>query len=383
MTIAETIQTLEGCKIERIDTIPVSVPVRSGTGLKQGYSDYVLVRLESADGLTGIGEASVHPSWSGETQAGCMALVQQFLAPRIEGMSPFSIELIAARMNAAVVGNPFAKAAVEMACLDMAGKALGRPVWDLLGGQVRERAEVRYVVGHLAPAEAAIEAQRGIDLGFRTIKVKVGPDPAVDLARVRAVREAIGPSVKLTVDANGRWDVVSAVEAIRRFEVAGLEVSLVEQPVPREPWGLMREVKLATGARLIADESCFSLSDAYALARDGAADVLSIYPGKNGGLLATKKIAAVAEAAGLTCLIGSNLELGIATAAMIHLALSTPVVRGDRHAHDVLGPLYHNADVVKRSPTIVDGFAELPPGPGLGVELDPDAVREFGGNVNG
>jgi muconate cycloisomerase len=139
----------------------------------------------------------------------------------------------------------------------------------------------------------------------------------------------------------------------------------------------MAEVKRSVGVPIVADESAFDLPQAHSLAAAGAADVFSIYAGKGGGIEGARKMAVAAEAAGLECTVGSNLELGIASAAMIHLAISTPAVHPKRVPCDIIGPLYYGFDMLTPPLPIREGFAYPLEGPGLGVELDDEMVERF------
>src|SRR5262249_5102711 len=168
---------------------------------------YVLVRLTDDAGRTGLGEASVTAVWSGETQAGTLAMIREVLAPLVVGADPFDVEWIARRMERAAFGNSFARAAVERALLDLQGKILGVPIYKLLGGRNTNADGIRlkFVVGAVEAEVAAQRARRMVDAGWTAIKVKVGrhEHPRIDIERLRAVREAIGPGVFLSVDANG------------------------------------------------------------------------------------------------------------------------------------------------------------------------------------
>jgi muconate cycloisomerase len=225
------------------------------------------------------------------------------------------------------------------------------------------------------PDCAAQIAAQYVQLGFDVIKVKVGFDLVGDVCRVRAVREAIGPDVKLTVDANMGWDVPTAIAALRQLEDA--QLLFAEQPVRHDDPRWMAEVRRSVGVPIMADESVFTLSDALRVLREGAADILSVYPGKNGGLLNTLKIVGVAEAAGALCSIGSNLELGVGSAAMIHAAAAMGGIASERYPGDIIGPLYHEDDVLRQPLDIRPGVVRVPEGPGLGVDVDWDTVERL------
>jgi muconate cycloisomerase len=336
---------------------------------------YMLVRVADDAGRVGLGEASVTCVWSGETQAGAIALVREVLAPLVVGADPFDTEWIGRRLDRAAFGNSFAKAALEMALLDLQGLTLGVPVYKLLGGRDAPSAEggrgirLKFVIGAVEPDLAAQRAQRMVERGWKAIKVKVARqgDPRVDAERLAAVRQAIGPDVLLTVDANGGYTVDQAVRAAALFEK--LDVALFEQPTRRGDHAAMAEVRRRSGIPVMADESVFTPQDALEVIRAGAADVLSLYPGKHGGVRATRDIARLAEAAGIPCTIGSNLEREVATAAMAHVTVSTPNIRCERFPGDLIGPVYYEAPLTREPLRYAADRLFVPEAPGLGVLL--------------
>src|SRR5262245_27484577 len=314
---------------------------------------YVLVPITDDSGRTGLGEASVTSVWSGETQAGTIALINEVLAPLLVGADPFDVEWLCRRMDRAVFANSFARGAVEMALLDLQGQTLGVPVYRLLGGRADGGGEptgirLKFVVGAVEPDVAAQRALRMVQRGWRAIKVKVGrhPQPQADVDRLKAVREAIGPDVWLSVDANGGYTVAQAVWVAARLEP--LNVVLFEQPTRRGDHAAMAEVRRRSGIPVMADESLFTPQDALEVVRAGAADVLSLYPGKHGGIRATQAIAKIAEAAGIPCTIGSNLEREVATAAMAHVTVCTANIQCERFPGDLIGPVYYERPLSRR-----------------------------------
>jgi muconate cycloisomerase len=160
-------------------------------------------------------------------------------------------------------------------------------------------------------------------------------------------------------------------------ELRPCRLLFAEQPVPADDPEVLAEVRRGTTTPIMADESVFTLSDAWLLARCRAADILSVYPGKHGGIAAALEIAHVARAAGLACSIGSNLELGIGTAAMLHVAAASPAIDSRRYPADLIGPLYHDADLLTQPLELGPEFARVPDGPGLGVELDEKQLERY------
>jgi len=275
-----------------------------------------------------------------------------------------------------VANNPFTKSAVEMALWDIAGKAAGKPVYELLGGKVREYVPTKFSVSGRPPAEAAAIATWAREQGFTKMKVKVGIDPDGDVARVAAVRRAAGPQAHIGVDANGGWataDVAIPVIAWLRED----DIQFVEQPVPAEDIFGLAMVGARSGLPVVADESCYKLPDARALFQAGAADALSIYVGKAGGIGPARDIARFAGSVGLSCTIGSNLELGIGSAAMTHVALATSGVTAETYACDIIGPLFYEDDILVEPLPIKGGEARVHEKAGLGVELDDAKVEKY------
>ncbi|MCC6511273.1 MAG: mandelate racemase/muconate lactonizing protein [Pirellulaceae bacterium] len=367
-------------KITRVETIPVCVPLKKGMTAKTAHgehvtSPYVIVRVHTDEGLVGLGEATISGLWSGETQAGSVAAINHYIEPAILGKDPRDISAIRRAMDFVIKLNPFTKAAVEMAMWDIAGKAAQVPVYQLLGGKVRDAIRIKLVVWARDLEGSRLMAQQHLALGVSCIKVKTGLDPLTDIARVRAVRETIGPDMPLTIDSNCGWTIQQAKHCLR--ELADCNLLLAEQPIPAgDPAGLA-EVRQSTTIPIMADESVFTLQDAWHLTTHRAADILSIYPGKHGGLAGTAEIVAVAKAAGLRCTIGSNLELGIGTAAMLHVAAAFPEIDTDSFPADTIGPFYHDHDLITQSLDLGPPYAQVPTGIGLGVQLDEEQLKQF------
>jgi L-Ala-D/L-Glu epimerase len=365
--------------ITAIDAEPISGRIQRDLAIVSSLGEhvagqYVLVRVHDDAGRTGLGEASVTSVWSGETQAGTIALIRDVFAPLLIGADPFDTEWISRRLDRAAFGNSFAKAALEMALLDLQGQALGVPIYKLLGGhqpeaQARTGIRLKFVVGAVEPELAAQRAHRIVKLGWHAIKVKVGrhEHPQVDVDRLRAVRDAIGPDHWLAVDANGGYTVEQAVWVASRLEK--LNVELFEQPTRRGDHRAMVEVRRRSAIPIMADESVFTPQEALEVVRHQAADVLSLYPGKHGGIRATQAIAKLAEAAGLPCTIGSNLEREVATAAMAHVVVCTANLQCERFPGDLIGPVYYEQPLSTQPLRYQADRLWVPEGPGLGVRV--------------
>ncbi len=365
--------------ITAVETYPVRIALKpkyqmiTSLGVHD-VSNYVLVRVLTDNGMEGVGEATVSALWSGETVWGCQAVIRHVLAPAVIGADPCDQADIDRRLDSVCRHNWFAKSAIEMACWDLHGKAAGKPVYELLGGPHRPLAiRCRFSMGAYDPERARQRAAELVEEGFDTIKVKVGTDPDVDIDRVRTVREVIGPDRKLMIDANCGWDVDTAIRCIRALEDCNLW--LVEQPTPDGDYEGLARVRRETAPLVMADDICFDLSHARHLIRHEACDVISVYPGKNGGIHKSQQIARLAADHGVACSIGSNLEYDVATAAMGHLIVGTRNLQIEDYPGDVLGPAYHVASVAKNPISIEGPVTTISDAPGLGVTVDWEMVR--------
>ena len=360
-------------KITHVEAIPVRVPrpqpFQSSLGTHQA-SENAVVLIHTDAGLTGIGEAS--SIWDrrgrGESEA-----INGLLADVLCGLDPRRIREIADRMDQLLHRSFPAKAGIEMALYDLVGKACDVPVYQLLGGQVRDRVLLSHSLSMGDPEAIAAQAQSLVAQGYKTLKAKIGRDLRADLAVLAAVRGAIGNEIVLRVDANMGWS--SAKEAVRSIEaISDFDLELVEQPLAADDLEGLRFVRERVSLPIMADESVWTPADALNCVRHQAVDVFNVYVSEAGGLGAAARIFAIAEAARLPCIIGSMPELGIGTAAQAHLAFAMPNLG---YASDVNGCVYHSGDVIREKLPIADGYILPPAGPGLGVTLDEDALAEY------
>jgi len=365
-------------KITRVRTVsvwgrrrrPYGMVTRTALGAA-AVSDYTIVFVDTDAGITGIGEVC---SVFKRRGAALRADVDHCLAPAVLGEDPFRIAHLVQKMDQALDGVEEGKAGIEMALWDILGKALNTPVYNLLGGKVRERVPLSYSIPFGTPEQMAGLAGERVKAGHKTIKVKVGSeDGPRDIAAVKAIRDAIGPDIKLRVDGNMGWPTAKhAIRMIRAMERWDLE--LVEQPLPAHDLDGMAEVRRNIGVPLMADESIRNPRSAMEVIRRGAADIANVYVTEAGGLLNAMRIFAMCEAAGMPCMIGSMPEFGIGTAAQIHLGVAMTNLGPDS---DTCGVLYHEEDLLAKPLRIEDGFSYPPEGPGLGVEIDRDVFERW------
>jgi L-alanine-DL-glutamate epimerase-like enolase superfamily enzyme len=367
-------------KITRLETIPVCVPLKPGLTTKTAHgehvdSPYVIVRVHTNEGLTGLGEATLSPRWSGETSPGCVAVIQGLFAPLLIGQDPLNITAANANMNSALRNNPFTKAAVEMALWDLAGKFYNLPCFQLLGGRVRENLPVKLIIGGFNTEKTTELTEQFLEWGARCLKVKVGIDPEADLQRVRTVRELAGPEIPIGIDANQGWSLKTAIRILPQLEP--LNILFAEQPIRGDDPADFTSLRKHTNIPLMADESLFTATDARLLARQAGIDLFSVCPGKHGGLQATQQICCIASAAGKLCSMGSNLELGVGTAAMLHLATALPEIASEQYPGDFVGPFYHVTDLLDKPLALGPPFSMAPTGPGLGVSLNEAELEKY------
>lgn len=360
-------------KITRITATPVRVPrpqhFTSSLG-RSADSENAVVEIETDAGITGIGEICSIWDRRGRGQA---EDVNDLLAQALVGYDPFCIAQVHAVMEKLLHRSYPAKAGIDMALYDIVGKVLNTPVYNLLGGRVRDRVLLSHSLSMGEPAQVADQAASLVARGYRTIKAKIGQNQAADVATVQAIRERVGYEVTLRVDANMGWaNAKEAVRNIKALEPFALE--LVEQPLHFSDLVGLHHVREHVDTPIMADESVWTPGDAMACIRAEAVDVFNVYVSEAGGIYPAAQIFAIAEAARLPCMIGSMPELGIGTAAQAHLAFA---MRNLGYASDVNGFVYHADDIIHEKFQIADGYLAVPTGPGLGVTLNRDKVEKY------
>lgn len=337
--------------------------------------EYVLVRIEADDGTVGWGEAQVDIGFFGHTVEDVVSSVDDYLGPQLVGHDAFDRARALERID--FRGHSTAKAGIDVALHDLAARAAGLSLAQLLGGASGERITVALEIAG-GPADAmAAECRRFVELGVSAFKAKIGGDPDADADRLSAIREAVGPDVVLRADANQGYHVKEAVRFCRLIERRDLRLDLLEQPLKAHDLDGMALLRQAVDTAICADESAYGPTDALRVVRRGAADVINVKIGKAGGLIAARAIAAIAEAAGLRCVFGTAFGTGIEVATKLHLAAATPsadrtVEFTELGLHETL--LTDEGAAAFAFPLEGHGLL-VPDGPGLGVALDPAALR--------
>ena len=339
--------------------------------------EYVLVSIDSDAGFTGIGEAQADIGFFGDTVEEVFYCIRDYFGPKVIGLDPFDREHIASALNWR--GNSCARAGIDLALLDLMGKAAGQPVGALIGGIHHGRLPVSKEIGGGKPDDmAAFCVELMKHQNIKAFKAKIGGNPQIDADRLRAMRQAIGPQASLRADANqGYRTAKDAIRFCHLCEKYDVNLELLEQPVGYQNLDGMALIRRSVEPLIEADEGCYTLQDAMLLIRHEAVDVLNIKIGKAGGITNAKKIAAVAEAAGLSTVVGTALGLGPERAAKLHLASSTPTMLPHVEFSELTlhGALLVDEDERKYSAPIgEDGCLTVPTGPGLGITLDEEKV---------
>ncbi|HCT14332.1 muconate/chloromuconate family cycloisomerase [Corynebacterium nuruki] len=365
--------------IERVDTRILDVPLIRPHGfatMTATAQPILLVSVHLAGGVVGYGEGVVPggPWWGGESVETMKVIVDRYLAPVMVGREVSDLAGILVDFGKVVANDRFAKASCDVAMHDAWARALGIPVRDLLGGAARDSIEVTWALGVLPLEKAVPEIEERIaEFGHRSFKLKMGSgDPTVDTGRIVQLAGELDGRVGLRIDVNARWDRMTALRHLPALAEAGIE--LFEQPTPADDLATLREITRRTGVPVMADESVCSPSDALAVVREEAADVIALKTTKLGGLRESVKTAAVAEAAGLACHGATSLEGPFGTAASLHFACATPAVN---FGSELFGPMLLKESYTTTDLVYADGRVTLPEGPGLGLEPDAAAVSRF------
>jgi muconate cycloisomerase len=360
--------------IRRVDAIPVALPLKKPmkmAGVTIATADNVLVRIEADGGLVGWGEAASAPTMTGDIQGSLVAAIRH-LAPLLIGTDAWSSAALMRKLAGALYGNTGAHSAIELALLDLAGRAADLPAINLIGGALRGAVAPMWLLGNATPAEDAAEARARLAEGFRFFKVKVGVKSVEgDIASTLAVRNALGFEVPICADANCGFSPADARRYLDGTRDAGL--LFLEQPLRSYDIKGLAALARVSAVPLGVDEGIHSLDDVTAHADAGAGGV-SLKLIKLGGLSAAVEAARLCARLGLSINVAAKIaESGIGSAAAINLACAAPSVDwGVSLTH-----FYLAQDIVKVPPRIADGLVALPPAPGLGVEVDEDAVARF------
>ncbi|MGN7149214.1 mandelate racemase/muconate lactonizing enzyme family protein [Arthrobacter sp. SAFR-179] len=362
-------------RIAEVRTVPYAIPYRKPLRFASGsidVADNVLVEVVTSDGVVGFAEAPPRPYTYGETQASIVAVIEKIFAPAIIGLSILDREAVRSRL-ARTVGNPTAKAAIDMAMWDAWGKTIGTPVHRLLGG-FTDGLQVSHMLGFDDPDTVAAEAvELRETLGISSFKIKVGRRPVhLDVDVCKAVREALGPDAELYIDGNRGWTAAESARALRDLEDVGL--SRVEELCPADDVLSRRWLVSQCPVPFVADESAPTPADVTREILAGAATAVSIKTART-GFSGSLRVSHLAEGLGLEAVIGNQIDAQVGTVCSLVFGASQEIT--SRSAAELSNYLDMADDLLDEPLFIENGYMRVPKGPGLGIQLDPEKVARY------
>ncbi|MDI9370018.1 MAG: dipeptide epimerase [Synergistaceae bacterium] len=342
-------------------SVPLKKPFRTALRTALEVTTNVVI-VETDGGLKGYGEAPPTAVITGDTSGAIRGAVKERLEPLLVGREADDLNGLLDTVDSALVGNSSAKAAVDIALHDLWGKMMNRPLYSLLGGAAKTM-ETDYTISVNAPDTMVKDSLEAVAEGYSALKIKVGTNSDLDIIRLREIRSAVGADVLLRVDANQGWTAKEAVRTIRFYEDEGLDIELVEQPVPAYDFQGLKFVTDSVDTLILADESVFSPRDAFKVLSMGAADLVNIKLMKTGGIKNALAICAMARACGVECMMGAMMETKISVTAAAHLASAVPVIT----RADLDPPILCVSDPVEGGVVYSGPKITLTEGPGLGI----------------
>ena len=346
--------------------IPLKTPFK--TALREvDTAEDIVVKVIADTGEIGWGNAPATVVITGDSHESVAAAINEFIAPQIIGMNIEDLESICQRIDHAMVHNTSAKAAVDIAVHDLFGQYYHMPLYRFFGGKC-DCITSDLTISLNDPAVMAADAEKAIQRGYTTLKIKVGNDVDLDLVRAAAIRKVAGPSVRIRLDANQGWKPKEAIRIIRQMEDKGLDIELIEQPVIAHDFDGLKFVTDHVATDIMADEAAFSPQDVLRLLAMHACDFINIKLMKAGGLHNAFQMASIATAAGIDCMMGCMLEskVGITAAAALSAGCGC-ITKNDLDAADLLA-----ADPVKGGVYYDKNKLHIPEKPGLGIECVED-----------
>ncbi len=332
------------------------------------FTQNIFIRIHTDEGITGMGECSAFPMLVGETQNTCYEVAKDFARITMH-KDPLRIEERMNELHQYIAFNSTIKSAWDMALHDIAAKAAELPLYAFLGGKKKE-IYTDLTIGIDRPLAMAEKAKQFIRDGVTIIKVKLGKKGSEDVERIRLIREAVGPDIKLRIDANQGWDFDTALSTLLALEPYNIQ--FCEQPIPHQYDHLLPSLRQQSPIAIMADESVFDHHDAIRLMEAGACDFINIKLAKSGGILEARKIADEAEKRGIKCMLGGMLESRLALTAKVHFAMSHPNI----HFYDLdtclLGQL---EDPVRGGAVYNNYYLEVPDGSGIAADIDENFLQ--------
>ena len=352
---------ITGVRLGKI-SVPLRVPFKTALRSVSSVED-VIVEVYTDTGAVGYGEAPPTGAITGDTTGAILGALQDHIIKTVVGRDVDDFEDLMQALNKCIVGNTSAKAAMDMALWDLYGQLYRIPVYKLMGGS-RKEIITDITISVNDPEEMARDAVDAVRRGYDTLKIKVGAHPELDVARLTAVRQAIGNDTRIRIDANQGWEPKQAVRLLNQMQEKGLDIEFVEQPVKAHDIDGLKYVTERSYVPVLADESVFSPEDAVRIMQTGAADLVNIKLMKCGGLYNALKIVSAAEVYGVECMIGCMLEAKISVNAAVHLACAKKIIT----KIDLDGPVLCSEDPILGGAVFDEQRITVSDEPGLGIK---------------
>ena len=352
---------ITGVRLGKI-SVPLRVPFKTALRSVSSVED-VIVEVYTDTGAVGYGEAPPTGAITGDTTGAILGALQDHIIKTVVGRDVDEFEDLMQALNKCIVGNTSAKAAMDMALWDLYGQLYRIPVYKLMGGS-RKEIITDITISVNDPEEMARDAVDAVRRGYDTLKIKVGAHPELDVARLTAVRQAIGNDTRIRIDANQGWEPKQAVRLLNQMQEKGLDIEFVEQPVKAHDIDGLKYVTQRSYVPVLADESVFSPEDAVRIMQTGAADLVNIKLMKCGGLYNALKIVSAAEVYGVECMIGCMLEAKISVNAAVHLACAKKIIT----KIDLDGPVLCSEDPILGGAVFDEQRITVSDEPGLGIK---------------
>jgi L-alanine-DL-glutamate epimerase-like enolase superfamily enzyme len=359
------------CKLQPLMTIThtdiwkFSIPMHPftiATGTMH-FAQNIFIRVHVDNGMYGVGECSAFPMITGETQSTCFEMAKDFAA-LWKGKDALDIAARLKDLDDFAAFNTTIKSAFDMALYDIAAKKAGKPLYEHLGGAIKQ-IETDLTIGIDTPSAMAETALRFVEKGVRIIKVKLGKKAADDIERVKLIRQSAGPSVKLRIDANQGWSFDDALEVLKG--IADFNIEFCEQPMRHWDDHLLPDLRKASPVKIMADESVYDHRDAERLIAADACDYVNIKFAKSGGIYEAGKIIDTCTMNNIPCMMGGMLESRVALTAFAHFATAHDNIVFYDMDTCLLG---HKEDPVTGGVKYNSYFIDLPVAPGIGADAD-------------
>lgn len=360
-------------KITEIEVFAIRLPLIDPFIISYArYDDMpsIIVKMTTDTGHVGYGEGVADDHVTGESWQATYEVIKHTLAPKLIGENPKNMERIHDLMNAEIYNAPTAKATIDIACYDVVGKALGVPVYDLIGGRYHEKFPITHVLSIGTPEKMADEAEQKVQEGYRSLKMKVGAVVLEDVKRIEAVRARVGEEIAIRVDVNQGWtNSANTLMAMKRLEACHLD--WIEQPVVADDIDGMVEIKAKTTTPVMIDEGLRGTREMREIIQKQAAHKVNIKLMKCGGIYPATKLAHMAEMANIECQIGSMVESSVGSAAGFHVGFSKKAIT----SVELTGPLKFSEDIGNLAYEIP--FIRLTDKPGLGVDVNEEILQKL------